>query len=40
MSEEHFEESDDLGRSLVQNVRQQAIADAKRAYGDRGERTR
>jgi hypothetical protein len=33
-----FEESDDVGRSLAQDVRRQARTEAKPGQGDRGDR--
>ena len=33
-----FKESDDVGRSLSQDVRKQAKAEAKPGHGDRGDR--
>ena len=35
-----FEESDDVGRSLAQDVRRKAKTEAKPGQGDRGDRRR
>jgi hypothetical protein len=38
--EERFKESDDVGRSLAQDVRQHAETEVRAGQGDRGDRAR